>query len=181
MKNETYEIIWNAVYSYANQFILKSGNTFFFNNRAKSDLLSEYNDLKSAFKKKYMKNADESILDRHKVAAVFMIAILNVKPIRIPDEVQLQRKSEDVYSTSFSKFFGNEKLAIRAGIAVLNSYIEKDSKEKKEVPLPKIVRHGEYIENFCRELYINQLEKKLSILSIAHELFLIEELAHKPV
>ena len=177
MKNETYEIIWTAVCSYANQFILKSGNTFYFNDFAKKDLLSEYNELKSGFKKKYMKKADESILDRHKVAAAFMIAVLNVKPIRVPDEVQLLRKFEDVYSAGFSKFFGNEKLAIRAGLAILNSYSEKDSKEKKKISLPKDVRHGEYTENFCRELYINQLEKKLSILSIAHELYLIEKLS----
>ena len=98
-------------------------------------------------------------------------------PIRIPDEVHLLRKSEDVYSVGFTKFFGNEKLAIKAGVAILNSYIEKDSKEKKVTILPKDVSHGEYTENFCRELYVNQLEKKLSVLSIAHELFLIEKLS----
>ena len=183
MKSETFDIIWNAIESYCNQFILDSGHTFYLNNKAKTELLSEYHRLNDNFKKKYMEDAEGARPDRHKEAAILMIAILNVNPIGVPADVQVARRNSAVYTGYDSKFFGNEKLAILTGLAILREYIYKDMIKnnptiaKTQIKLiPKNVKHGSYIENYCRELYINTIERELSILSLAHELFLLEKL-----
>ena len=183
MKLETLDIIWNAIHSYSNRFIKDSGDVFYFDAKAKDKFSQKFFELYDNFKNKHMSSAEEAILDRHKVAAIFIIAILNIKPIKVPDKIQLARENSCIYNGYNPKFFGNEKLAIQMALAILREYIYIDI--KKEIitvrsldikfSYPEITEsHGNYIENYCRELYINTVEDKLSILSIAHELFWLE-------
>lgn len=50
------------------------------------------------------------------------------------------------------------------------------SKFEKGIKIPddNLVNHGIYIQNYANELHFNASEGNISILSIAHELYLLE-------
>lgn len=132
-------------------------------------------------KNNYMKS-HEGLLDRHKVAACYMIAILKVRPLRI-----VQSFNNEILPLAV-----NEMLAITIGLSLVRTFAisainnNKDySEEQKKdliaqfvdgiiVPDAKFVNHGVYIDNFANELFIVSSEGKLNILTLAHELYLLE-------
>lgn len=124
----------------------------------------------------------EGKLDRHKVAACYMMAILIVSPMRF----SVKRDSAE------NALALNEGLALTVGLSLVRAFaisaIEEnknlDQMQKDEfiskfesgikIPEGELVNHGDYWTNFCSELYYELIEGKLSILSLAHELYLLE-------
>ena len=103
---------------------------------------------------------EEFLLDRHKVSACYMTAITSAQPMILSslDLLCAFLKTEDLPS---------EQLAhVRNGIL----YPPKD-----------MVSHGEYLNNFARELHFAYLDGTLNVLSLAHELFLLEVISRTGV
>lgn len=127
-------------------------------------------------KDNYMQDPNGKI-DRHKVVACYMIAIASVKPMRFI------KKHEEYIAI-------NESLAITVGFSMLRAFFlamvdKKKSGEEREflisqfnkgihIPDNSLVNHGQYLDNFASELYFAISEGSINILSVAHELFLLE-------
>lgn len=141
----------------------------------------KYVELNSYCKRNYMKSQDGK-LDRHKVAACYMIAIVMTKPL-------ILKKGID---TPNMRLAINESLAITVGLSLIRAFIISALNQNRDmakedaqalikkydtgiqIPDTTLVNHGDYLENFARELSFAYFEGKLNILSIAHELFLLE-------
>jgi hypothetical protein len=135
---------------------------------SKTNICRGYNDIKTAVKVNYMKVSD-GLLDRHKCAASFMIACLN--ELRMQDDESLNK----------------EKMAIAVGLVVLQTFIIGDNKNYKNVGIITFLNKNNgfkfpdpicddkpYVQNWALELYYNRKEDKISVLSLADKLFLIE-------
>ena len=127
----------------------------------------------------YMQDANEK-LDRHKVCACYMLAILkaNVLSCRF-----VNSDREERYLSL------NENLAITVGMSLLRAFIlrsidsnEKLTDEQKNnykclvdngIVFPEC-NHGVYRENFAAELHHTRTENNYNILSLANTLYLLE-------
>ena len=146
---------------------------------AKEEIWKKYVKLNAYCKTTYMKSP-EGRIDRHKVAACYMIAIVTSKPMRFSGI------SEDIELSL------NEMLAITVGLSLVRAFAlaeidgdtklsseekcQKCEKFSKGVKLPEshLVKHGTYLNNYAHELFFTAEEGKISILPIAHELYLLE-------
>ena len=142
------------------------------------EVWEKYVQLNYYCKTNYMKSSSGKI-DRHKVAACYMIAISTTKPMRLG-------KSNGEYNAI------NESLAITVGLSLVRAFAIAAIKDNKtlsrneteelvtkfengiEVPKGALVNHGRYLDNYASELYFGVLEGNINILSIAHELYLLE-------
>ena len=179
---DSYVVIWEEIIdreirAYENKFFGHTKRIPF----AQNAIWEKYVEYNTHCKIHYMKNPNERI-DRHKVAACYMLAIASVSPIRFDIS---SSNSSDKHSIV------NELLAITVGLSILRAFIlyeidesNKDEKAKKflkerlssgiKTPNEQYVHHGKYEVNFANELYYSLHEGKDNILSIAHELFLLE-------
>lgn len=135
----------------------------------------------------------EGILDRHKVCACYMFAIIKA------DTLRCHLVGADTEQRHLNL---NENLAITVGMSVLRAFVlvsindnEELSEEAKETLRKRIddgvvfpdCNHGEYRSNFAAELYYTKKESSYNILSLANTLFLLEthtlqtEAVHKQV
>lgn len=141
--------------------------------RSRDVICREYTTIIRRVKERYMENSN-SLLDRHKCAAAFMIAFL--KKMDMEDSKQSIAKLQ------------KEKLAILAGLTVLGTFIAGEAKAcKKKQPFLRFLKRYNgfvfpkticdinlYIDNWAIELYYARIEKKLFVPSLAHELFYLE-------
>ena len=179
---ESYEIIWQDVIEREiHNYKLKYVNCIEVIPNIKEEIWKKYEYLNNYCKIIYMKSSEGKI-DRHKVAASYMIAIVTSHPMIFVGEIDGQQVDIAI----------NETLAITVGlslvrafaIASINSNNELQQKDKAEmiskfekgikIPDDNLVNHGIYIQNYANELHFNASEGNISILSIAHELYLLE-------
>lgn len=153
------------------------------NSDAMDQIWSKYVSLNTDCKKRYMQDFNGRI-DRHKVAACYMIAICSVKPMYLKDDSDRDR--QDLY------FSFNERLAITVGLSIVRAFLlqeisenttmEKEAKDSliqaldqgMYIPCQSDVHHGNYINNYAAELHYAVDEGNVHILSVAHELYLLE-------
>lgn len=144
----------------------------------KEEIYGEIDELIKHCKAHYMKNPDKFV-DRHKVSAAVMIAILKNTPIKIAGSAY--------YSEKAGFWCFNEHLAITAALSVLVAFIREDIKdkyngEKLNRELKKIengivfpsVKYGNYRDNWTNELYYMRKDGNYNLLALAHELFFLE-------
>lgn len=150
------------------------------------EIWNKYVSLNNYCKNNYMKFFDGKI-DRHKVAACYMIAIATIRPMRIVKKID-----GDTIPLAI-----NEMLAITVGLSLVRAFAisvikqkEKENKidkaqadilvakydEKIKMPSDNLVNHGDYLTNYSSEIYFAVSEGNINILSIAHELYLLEVL-----
>lgn len=145
---------------------------------AKKNIWEEYCSFNAHCKSVFMEGNEDRI-DRHKVCACYIYAIVKA-------HVMTNKEVKDN-----DKFFllANEYMAITVGLSLLRAFIiqntisnenlDRSVREKtlKQVEggiiLPEC-NHGKYINNFATELYYTRLENNYNILSLAHSLFLLE-------
>lgn len=128
-------------------------------------------------KNKYMHNKNK-LLDRHKVVACYMFAILRTNPIVC---VTALRNGDQ------SSMFLNERLALRFGMTLLQALIcdeieslpGNELKEKvtavfkKDIIFPG-VNQDDYKQKLLAQLYHTKDEANYNILAMAETLFLLE-------
>ena len=139
---------------------------------AKDDVKEFYEETLAHAKRHYLVNA-KGLLNRYKVAAAMMIAILKARPIK--------KAASKYYVEDSDKWIFNEQVALNTGLKIVRNFIIMEIMEKggpqteedrilysrfsKSIPLVKEERQRWEIE-----LYYMRREGSYSLLSIAHEL-----------
>lgn len=146
---------------------------------AKELVWKNYVSFNRACRSRYMLNPD-GLLDRHKVCACYMFAILASDILSLDG---FETPAEGTYVVV------NEHLAITVGMTLLRSFIissvqnSQDFDEQKKLELIARVddgihfpetNHGTYHSNFASELYFTKKENNYNILSLANTLYLLE-------
>ena len=185
MANEqTFTFVFNCILSGIESIHDKELATRFRDGFEKNSLKirKDYATINNFIKQNYMENpppGEDKRLDRHKTAAVFMVAFLE-------------------YFTEIERNLDKEYFAIFIGMLILKIFIRLESKknndlglinlinQKKGVQFPKCTRHeGDFIYNWALGMNFDRARDKLSVLSLANIIFLIEsynrELAQKPL
>lgn len=179
---DSYEIIWEKVIKEEiNNYQSIYTNCIELIPNVKEEIWARYVSLNTYCKTNYMKLPTEKI-DRHKVAACYMIAIAMLRPMRFVEKIDNQEVPLAI----------NETLAITVGLSVLRSFAIAAIMENKDItkeeantlvakfeggiklPEQHLVNHGVYLDNYANEIYFATLEGKSCILSLAHELYLLE-------
>lgn len=118
--------------------------------------------------KTYMDKSVEN-LDRHKVAALIIISLLELSPISLDnlDEQYL--------------FIANELIALKTGLAYMTKKLnEKLSEKNINKSMEKFIFpeaqscNTSYMDIMCRNLYYARNDYKLNPLDLAERLFLVE-------
>ena len=179
---DSYEVIWNKLISVeiANYRTIYTNCIELIPN-IKEEIWEKYVSLNTYCKNNYMKSPEGKI-DRHKVAACYMIAITTLQPMKFIEKINGNKVPLAI----------NETLAITVGLSIVRAFaissinkkneIDNETKEKLvakfedgiKLPEGELVNHGEYLDNYARELYYATSEGKMCILSLAHELYLLE-------
>lgn len=146
---------------------------------AQEIIWQEYVQFNHYCKQHYMKDS-MGRLDRHKVCACYMYAIVKAGVLRCN---LADSDTEEKYLAL------NENLAITVGMSLLRAYVlssvdtsEELSSEQKALYKSRIdggiifpdCNHGVYRENFASELHYTAEERNYNILSLANTLFLLE-------
>lgn len=177
---DSYEIIWaNIIEKELKNYKLLYIDYIQISISAQEDIWENYCIFNNYCKKTYMESEYKKI-DRHKVAACYMMAILKTYPIKIVRQIN----GNDIPLAL------NERLAITVGLSLvrafaISSIIENDTIINKEelikkfdngikIPQGNLLNHGDYISNFANELNFCMKEDSLNILALAHELYLLE-------
>lgn len=177
---ESYEYIWTEVINAEiENYERRYANCIKRIPDLKEEIWTQYVRLNSYCKTTYMKDS-QGKLDRHKVSACYMIAILNVRPMRFVKKIDNKGVPLAI----------NETLAITVGLSLLRAYAIAAIENTKDeilistlipkfqsgikIPDNELINHGNYIENYARELYFAVTEGRVCVLSMAHELYLLE-------
>lgn len=146
---------------------------------AKELIWREYVKFNTHCKTNYMLDS-QGRLDRHKVCACYMYAIIKANTL----SCRLAKSN-----TEESYLCLNEQLAITVGMSLLRAFICADIKystifsEEEKQSLYAIVEngiifpecnHGDYRDNFAAELHYTNEERNYNILSLANTLYLLE-------
>jgi len=178
MTKETFGTIWAGIKSWCEAYCSEHKQVRF-NEASEVAIRRTYEACRNNFKKRWMKDGEESFIDRHKIAACLVIAIVSECPLKIKREYASDAEAYEI-------LLCNEWLAIRTALAVLSHYIRYGNGLHPNTPrnanlrLPSLPCRmniecaDSYMASYCKELYINSAEGTLSVASIANELFLIE-------
>ena len=185
LDNASYDIIWDKlILPEIEQYVKKFEPYIYVSPTAKDEIWKQYVFLNTKFKNQYMQDPSK-ILDRHKVAACYMVAICNVKPLRF---------NKPSITKPNNYFIANELVAISVATTLIVNFVIAAAKnnsaliesQKQEIcdkfkdgisfPEKEITNHGEYITNYAMELYLSNIQSDFNLLSIAHELYLLEAL-----
>lgn len=147
--------------------------------RAEGDVHSEYDRFNEYCSANYMEDPNKE-LDRHKVVACFILAIVSASPISLPSDFAIEgrAKDEQVFLRSI-----NENFAISVGASLLRAFMlciakgkpagsfsELDENLREGIPFDELfeVNHGErYTENLAVSLYYSKCEMSYNILLLA--------------
>ena len=194
MKPEIYDNIWSGLIEPTYQSFETRDGGLVLPQQAKDEIKVFYDELISYAKKHYMA-AETERLNRHKVAAAMMIAILKAKPIKKADPLFFKENKETGRLTPWPI---NERLAVTVGFSVLHGFImERLSKAASEYDKETIKQ--EHLETVCKqdaiifadgipideedqknlvwELYQVRLDGAYNLLTLAHILKDVERLA----
>jgi len=179
MDRSSYDTIWENVIAPVVEMFQEhySGITQTYN--AKEAIWQEYVKFNTHCKTNYMLDS-QGRLDRHKVCACYMYAIIKANTL----SCQLADSNTEKRYMCL-----NEQLAIAVGMSLLRAFIYSNiaksssfSEEEKQNLYARIengiifpeCNHGDYRENFVAELYFTNEERNYNVLSLANTLYLLE-------
>lgn len=131
---------------------------------AEKEIWEAYKEFNMLCKRDFMSESVEK-LDRHKIAACYIYAIVKTQP--------LSMKTVDLPQNMVVTI--NEHLAITVGMSILHAYM-KDSDpnfSSNDLIFPH-AQHGNYRDDFALELYYTKKYNMYNILSLSNTLFLLE-------
>lgn len=179
MDKSSYQKIWEVVIDPTIKDYKNRYSEIVVSHNAKEAIWQEYISFNKHAKLTYMQDASGK-LDRHKVCACYMYAIIKA------NTVGCYLADSD---TEQSHMALNENLAITVGMSVLRAFVlsginsSEDLSEETKRTLGKRIdggvifpkcNHGDYRNNFVTELYYTKKENNYNILSLANTLFLLE-------
>lgn len=168
MELNTFETIWNdGIVPEAKRIVNENTGLLVFNEGAKIAIYNRYNELNRVCKINFMFDS-MGLLDRHKVCAALIIAIVQVRPL-----------VSHIVTDEYGNYYAfNEKLAFIVALSVLAGYINKADNEYTidEFVFPELSNSDEKYEDiFCKMIRLDSCYNQLSVLSIANILFLLEK------
>lgn len=181
MKEQDYKKFYNVVVSACIDDILKYNEQNGFpqnsiirrENRSKK-IFEYYQEMRDYIRCNYMSKKIDVALDRHKVAACMMYAILKAKPLKINRKIpNLDEKI----------LLSNEYLALYAALNIVVMYKMDQCQLKEgeyEILFPETYftdPSNDYVTNYCRTLYYVSMENlnKFEVLAHANILFMLEK------
>jgi hypothetical protein len=132
----------------------------------KPKMFHNYDTIRNSARTRYLQD-HKGLLDRHKCAAAFMVAFLN----------QVYLEEENIFK---------ETVAIGIGLFILKLFINSQSDENRDPAMAAYIEtkgfkfptcgcdESVYRHNWALGLHYDYRDGKLSILSLANELFMIE-------
>jgi len=183
MKREVFDKFAGSVIKPLITQICSNNSGFDFNEATLKGVYEEYIGLKSIFRQQFMESKID-LLDRHKVAACMMLAI--IKNNVITSDVD---ESDSTFNIDKLPRV-NEMLAFHVGITMVVGYVKEASAnndEEKHIifsadPIYPDTTHGDYATNIVRSLFYSNLTNTLNIPFLAQILFdfeYIHELRYK--
>ena len=190
MNDKTYAQIRKVVIEPAFNSLQDSYGGIIFPEYSHTEIRSYYEDLLGYAKRHYMAN-QEGLLNRHKVSAALMIAILKAKPIKKVDAIYYTA-NESGESTAWPF---NESLAITVALSVLRCFIkarvyyafsgklvskhifEDVCKEDLEIFAGGVPISQQELDDWEWELYQVRQDGAYNVLAIAHILSNLEKSA----
>lgn len=159
-----YEIVWSNVKTFCNY--VKEEVEF---DESKKELFEKNCNKLISLVKQYM-NETSAVLDRHKMAAIIIIAIIQTKPLTY------KKESDDVV------FVANYVVASEVGFSYMRESLNEVLEEMGEMLIDRYffpeswTCENGYFRVFYRNLYFadNSIEWGLNPLDISEKLFLIE-------
>lgn len=175
----SYEQIWSVIIKPTMDDYMNKFSEISISYNAKEAIWQEYINFNRQCKIQYMEDLNGKI-DRHKVCACYMFAIIkaNVMSCKLADS-----------NTEQSYLALNENLAITVGMSLLRAFVLASIDNSKQIRTEdKILyksridngivfpqcNHGIYRENFASELHYTARDGNYNILSLANTLFLLE-------
>lgn len=178
MTNEKFEDIWDNIILKLFDEITPQKDVFIAS-RSKYKIYKEYQKQKTFLKLNYMENPNTH-LDRHKIAACMLYAIVKVQPIRIK-KVSIWRNFWGNKRYSYSFLMLNEYLGLYTAFSIVESFREYEQSidkcatfQRSGIKLPMTCNGEDYIYNTCLDLYLSKKKNKINILTFANVLFLLE-------
>lgn len=126
----------------------------------------------------FMHNPD-GLMDRHKVAALFVDVILTKRPFTTS-----ARSSESIKNRFTAEFMPNEVWAWLCAKDIVYSFIQEKNHKSNNVRLMRMWKkgfvypscdHGIYEEHVFRSLYLSTARGNFDIFSFSHVLFFLEK------
>lgn len=170
MKEETFETIWReGIKAKSEEIVERNVGKVVFDTESKERIFREYTKLRDYTKISFMRNPD-GLLDRHKVCACLIYAIVKSKPL-VYDDSDNEMGMKNIF---------NENLAMTVGLSLLYNFIisaEQDNSKwvKKGFEFPKTERDATYQQLLCLMIYYDIKNNQYSILALSNILFMIEE------
>lgn len=148
-----------------------------FHPNAKELIWNKYVEFNEFCKDNYMKNS-EKLLDRHKVCACYIYAIL---------DADVLKNVMAIKNGIYDDFLMNERLALCFGMSLLRALILQETEDLKDDNDKELLRkafngeflfpkanHGDYKNNLLIQLYNTKVIKNYNILALAETLYLLE-------
>ncbi len=142
-------------------------------------IFDKYQKERSKIKKYYMKNPNENI-DRHKIAACMLFAIMSIYPVYVPLKYRVKNfLKRDTFSIELS--YINEYIAIYTALSILDNFFVQDKidgildEHRHRIYIPETFcdDYG-YLLNMCIDLKFGKMKKKINILTYSNIFFLME-------
>lgn len=136
----------------------------------------DYYEKKRLYIRRYFMNLESKPLDRHKIGAVMMYAILKSRPFHV---------SKTVRALPSQLLMANEYLAFYVALNIVELYKMDDTRSNKDktigyhLILPDTYHADEYVENVCKALYYVKNPDNFDIFAYANILFLLEKYSDK--
>ena len=144
---------------------------FIYNDKRFDQIFVDYDNMKTKVKK--IITNDKFLLDRHKIAAFFIFAIIKNKPIVLKIN-KTNIKNDDL------EFLSNLNLAITFANYIIKTFYEFKNKKKLKIFTPKsnTTNYSDQLVGLIKMLKdIIEIEdnKEILLMTISHILFLIEK------
>lgn len=178
MTNEKFEDIWNNIILGLYNEITPQDDLYI-KARSKKKIFKKYQKQKTYLKLNYMENPNTH-LDRHKIAACMLYAIVKVHPIRIK-RISIWKNYLNGKKFTPEYLMLNEYLGLYTAFSIVESFRAYEQSEENEVGFKRkgivqpITANGEdYIYNTCLDLYLSWKKNKINVLTFANVFFLLE-------
>lgn len=152
-------------------------NCIKFNSR-KAMKVYDFYEKKRRYVRRYFMEKENQLIDRHKIGAIFIYAVLKSKPFSV---------NKLISDLPDPLLMANEYLAIYMGLSIVESYRKYSSattanQVSENLILPSTYHGGtpqdcgeEYINNICKALYYIKNPNYFDIFAYADILFLLEK------
>lgn len=183
--SELFDAIWNSIVEKTiDEFTKDYKGIIRFNAKSKRTAKRVFENEANIFLRSYMVNSTHNI-DRHKIAACMLKAIVVSKPIKILLKEKISYVIKYIFS---SKKVNNQshddimllnyKIAINVAVLILEAYINSDEKKsiKHIIYNPEPFPNGrkDYFRDICLDLFYTK-PSKINTITYADVFFLLEK------